>query len=342
MTTGIFIVSTPLHLIFSRDACDFFSITHADLLIIIKRETDRKQIKAMLEKQFWNNIVWIDGSSWIKNRFIALYELYISIFLRLHLDNYNYGFFADYGRTILANKDIGKIIWLGDGSKIIYQHSKAFNLSYNRYKKQVFVQKITSSLFGLKLLPEQEVIIFSPYTMKYCNNIIENPMTWLSQLYRELKDKKSYSNDVFFLGGYFCETHNRLLMSENDYLDVVKKILSYYKKKNCRLIYVPNRHESDSKLAKIDSLDGLSVRYFDFPIEYGFVVERIFPFYVSSFFSSALFHFKKLNLSIDVKAFYIDFSCYCCDYKAEADAIYEALGLEIGFENIINLGEINA
>ena len=113
------VVSTSLHVLYLAEFAHRHGITSLELVILLKRSTDRAQIEQVLDEIDCDAVHWVDATSRLANRFISVYEVFGVGDLKLARERYTFGVFADYGRSLLANVDCERYYWLGDGTKII-------------------------------------------------------------------------------------------------------------------------------------------------------------------------------------------------------------------------------
>lgn len=332
-TKAIAVASTPLHILYTIEMLYLYQVESAELIILLKRTSDKPQIEEILKEYHWVKIHWVDATKKIINKFISIYELYLTYKIHLLRNDYDYGIFSDYGRTIIANIRCRHYFWLGDGSKIIYETEPDFHSRVDNLKKIKILFKI---LTRKNLVLESPITIFSPLPLSSCKSE-KNNFSWLRSKYNSIEGLSNNDNTVYFFGTYFSERDGKPLMNDTDYLINFKKITRYYQTKNKSIIYIPHRHESEKKLDQIKALHNVSVRSIQYPAEFHFYHDKTTPTHIASFFSTCLFHFHALQLSTSITSFYIDFSIYNEAYKNKAEPIYTALKTTIGKNNIVEL-----
>lgn len=333
------IASTPLHLIYIIEFAIKYGVEKPDLIILLKRKTDQPQIENIIKEINWNSIRWLDATSKLANKFISLYELYATYIIKTSPNGYRYGVFADYGRSILANVPCRSIYWLGDGTKLLYEVSKAHDEKPNRHKIHRIATRITTTLLKKSISLAEEPTIFSPFEIPK-KNLVHNEFHWLKSKYSQLSNDRAsihYEKTVHFFGSYFSEVDGNSLMPDNIYINYIKRICLYYQHRKMSIIYVPHRHESASKLAEIEKLPNLNIRKFSYPAEYQFLKDKHPPRAVAAFCSTCLFNFHYIFKDIEIKSFYADFSAFNKEQSEKMETFYDHLKLLIGHKNVIDL-----
>jgi len=332
------VVSTSLHVLYLAEFAHRHGTASLELVILLKRSTDRAQIEQVLDEIDCDAVHWVDATSRFASRFISVYEVFGLGDLRLARSHYTFGVFADYGRSLLANVDCERYYWLGDGTKIIYETSRAGAASVNRHRLQSYADPVVRMLSRKRLLLQQEPQVFSPFSLGVPGQELNN-FDWLREHYGNANVGAGTSDAVYFFGSYFSERGGRVLMADADYLNYMQRVVEYYSERNLDLVYVPHRHEGSEKLARIGALPGTRVERFSYPAELEFCKRGERPVHVASFFSTCLIHFQLLGLSDTVTAFYLDFAHHDASYRPVAEEIYAAIRQTLGEGAVIDLDE---
>lgn len=333
------IANTPLHIIYIIEFLEKHNVSDTDLVVLIKKTSDKPQIVSIINEHNWRSVKWIFVRSWLANKFISIFELIYSVFHR-NSRQYDYGIFGDYGRTILANTICAKYYWLGDGTKLLYQFSDQYIQRNNRYRKQLSFDSLLKAVSRKSFTLPRTPILFSPFHLDRKDNEI-NHFEWLKRKYKAIKDNEHANLEslaqVFFFGSYFCEVDGEAMMNEDEYVSIIKRIALHYQLKNLAVIYVPHRHESSSKLKRIAQLPNIRIVIFEYPAEYQFIVNNKRPRHIAAFSSTCLFHFHYLKCTDSIASFYIDFSKYGSTQYDRQEIYYNYLRELIGNEHIINV-----
>ncbi|NND69864.1 MAG: hypothetical protein HKN19_19900 [Halioglobus sp.] len=336
------VVSTSLHLLYLAEFAHRYRIASLELVILLKRSTDRAQIEQVLDEIECAEVHWVDATGRCASRFISVYEVFGIGDLSLARSCYTYGVFADYGRSLLANVDCERYYWLGDGTKIIYETSAVGAASVNRHRLQSYADPVVRMLSRKRLLLKHEPQVFSPFALGVPGQELNN-FDWLREHYRSAGvgtgGAANMADVAYFFGSYFSERGGRVLMTDDDYLAYMQRVVDYYAARGLELVYVPHRHEGDEKLARIAALPGTRVERFTYPAELEFCKRKERPAHVSSFFSTCLIHFQLLGLSDSVTAFYIDFARHDAGYRPVAEEIYAVIRQTLGEDMVIDLDE---
>lgn len=332
--SAIGVVSTSLHLIYLAEMAHKYRVGCLEIIVLLKRETDRPQIEKMLLEVPHIAAHWLVRTGSVENRFIALTELFSLNSLELSREAYDFGVFADYGRSLLANIQCEDYIWLGDGTKLLYETSSDVRY-FNRYKRQKSAEPFVKLLLGKRLVLKKPPVIFTPFHLP--------SGVWESNTFEWLREKYDYAPQaadldiVYFFGSYFSERSGKPLMTDEVYLSYLQVIGQYYAQKTLRVVYVPHRHESADKLNAIASLPGYEIQRFDYPAEMAFFKRGRFPAHIASFFSTCLLHFSVLGVCRSITSFRADFGKSNPAYGSIADSIYAALVRELGEDSVVDL-----
>lgn len=335
--SAIAVASTPLHLLYLAEFVHQHKVDWLELLVLLKRPTDRPQLEQVLAELHCSEIHWVDATSRLANRYISVYELLTMGRLTLCRDHYDFGVFADYGRSILANLSCSRYYWLGDGTKIIYETSEAGTKSLSRHTLHRIADPVVRLLAaGRRMRLPEEPTLFTPFRLGLPNCEV-NKFEWLRSRYRQLEEAVVHPDRVYFFGSYFSERDDTPLMLDEDYLDHLEQVLRHFDSLGIAFVYVPHRHESAEKLERIAGLDNTTVEHFRYPAELEFYKRGELPVHIASFFSTCLFHFHAMGLSKSITSFYIDFEPHNSAYKPVADEFYKSLEKELGENKIVRL-----
>lgn len=333
--SAIGIVSTSLHLIYLAEFAHQQKLGSLEIVVLLKRPTDRPQIEQVLHEVEHTHVHWVILTKDIENRFISIFEVFAFKGVRLQRESYDFGVYADYGRSMLANLNCQEYYWLGDGTKLIYETSASGRASLSRFKLHKFFDPITRALIGKRIYLPKEPHIFSPFKLDVAGQEV-NSFKWLRSKY-DFEPSAVDRSSVYFFGSYFSERTGEPLMLDSHYLDYMRAIASLYQAKNIDLVYVPHRHESSGKLDLINQIPGCRVERFQYPAEMAFYKRREYPVHIASFFSTCLFHFEMMDICDSVTSFYIDFSRHNLSYAPVAAEIYQALETVLGQERVVRL-----
>lgn len=335
-THALAVVSTSLHVLYLAEFAHRHATSSLELVVLLKRNTDRAQIEQVLAEIDCDTVHWVDATGRLANRFISVYEVFGLGDLKLAREHYKFGVFADYGRSLLANVDCEGYYWLGDGTKIIYETSAAGAASISRLRLQSYADPVVRMFSRRRLVLKEEPRVFSPFSLGVPGQELNN-FDWLRQQYRAAGMGNGAADEVYFFGSYFSERGGRVLMADEDYLGYMQQVADYFGDCGLALVYVPHRHEGEQKLASIGALPNVRVERFTYPAELEFCKRGLRPAHVASFFSTCLIHFKLLGLSDSVTAFYLDFALHDAGYRPVAQEIYAAIRRTLGDDAVINL-----
>lgn len=335
------IASTPLHILYIIEFASKYCVENLDLIILVKRKTDEPQIDKIIKEIKWHSVQWIDATGKFANNFIAFYELLVSYELNTAPNGYNFGIFADYGRSILANIQCQSVFWLGDGTKLLYEVSETHESKPNRYTLHRIANSLSKLLLNQRLSLNLEPTIFSPFDISQ-KKLIHNDFSWIRNKYSELSncDITARNEIVYFFGSYFSEVESGSLMPDETYITYMEQISTYYKQRQISVIYIPHRHESSIKLAQISNIPNIQITKFEYPSEYQFLIDQRLPSRIAAFCSTCIFNFYYIFKSIEIKSFYTDFSKFNSKQSDRMEIFYDHIKTLIGSENVIDLNTL--
>jgi len=288
---NILFVESPIQLVNAFEAKSFFKMNSYTYYIRLSGvENNDIQLIKLIKILNLSNVKLIYLNAYNKKIIDYLKLFYYKYFYRLSsnkrvfIGNYDSGFFT----LVLKKLKKEQVVLLDDGAKTIDTYSKF----KNNFHYDLF------TIYDLEALSNQKI-----YKNKYV------------QLEKKLSKLSKNKNEILFLGSKLSEIE---IISENYYLEIMKKIAYYYK--NNKVIYIAHREESQSKLDKITLIKNISVVQLDYPIELYGIYSNNIPYKVSSFYSTAIYTIKNIY-NIEAESFIFDYSK--SEYKKSIDNVYE-------------------
>ncbi|WP_456460273.1 hypothetical protein [Reichenbachiella sp.] len=339
---NIFIIESPLQLINAIEAREHFKSENIKNTLIVFEGVSSKnldQIKSLVVIQEWDLFFTINKTNnrWNYSRPIRLLNSIIK-----KSPEVNCIFIGEY-RSILmrhvANYARPKNIFLlDDGNFSLYIQKRLLDgiKEYNRYN---LIRKAYDRMLKIR---DQDILSINFFSVYEHNISSENRHRFIPNRYSFLKSKirkKNKSNEVYMLGSITPEMN---IFSLGYYMSTLKGAISFYKKRNLNVIYVPHRRENQDKLLKIKNDFKIEVRNYDLPIEQVLIFEEILPSKVSCFFSSALDNcYFLFGESIQIDSFQIDHNEILIEqYKERIKLNYEVYATyNPNIFNIINIIE---
>lgn len=270
---AIVFIESPLQLLNSLEALDFFSIRKAKVLLRLNsNKNNNLQIKKILYlfKDHDVTIIKISSEQKTINDYLKSLKICLSFicfsFLgyKCIIGNYESKIFNLFKKYIKKKN----IILLDDGTKTIAIQSK-------------FTEKYFYSLFTCFELKE-----------KKNQTIFKNDYKLIKNLKTNIKTESIALS--CFLGSPLSEKN---IMGEQEYIKILERYLEKFKL-NHKLIYLPHRFENEIKLKRISDL-GYTIMRTKYPVELLPIVKNLNIKHVTSFYSTALILMPKIY---DVRA----------------------------------------
>jgi len=275
---NLFIIRSPLQLINSLEAIEYFNLKN-NILVIIYNNTNNTntQMDNLISMYEWKEIIRVNE----KQKRSKYFE-YIAFVKKLKNTKYNYLFFSNLGsihKLLLANIKREKTIYLDDGVETITRYKKVFvpnKLNQLKFRQLRFL------LAGLKVHIKDNIDLFTYFDLEPFRNskIIKNTLLNFQKKY--LIDTQ-VDNNIYFLGQPLVKTN---LLKEEDYFLYLDYVLSLYDDK---IIYIPHRTEIISDRLNSYVSSKFEIRDINMPIELYFLEQKIYPNHIISFMTTALF-----------------------------------------------------
>ncbi len=280
---NLFIIRSPLQLINSLEAIEYFKLKN-NILVLIYNNTDNTNIQMdkMANYYSWKKIITVNKEQ-KKSKMLD----YVKLIKKLKITSYNYVFFSNFGsvqRIILANLKIKNLFFVDDGVETINRYEEIFvKNKINKFR----VKLARFWLFGLKTKIKNTINLFTYFDLKPFrgSKVIQNNLEHFQKKYLKESLKDNY---VYLLGQPLVSTN---LLSVKDYFLYIDKILSSV---NEKIIYIPHRTEVISERLKLYESELFEIKNLNMPVEMYFLENKIYPLHVVSFMTTAFFTLKKL------------------------------------------------
>ena len=227
MLKNLFIVRSPLQIINSLEAIEYFDLDN-NILIIIYNNTDNTnyQMKKLSKLYEWKRIIELNEEK-KKSKILEYYKL----IKELKKASYNYVFFSNFGsvqRIILSNLKIKNLFFLDDGVETL-----------NRYKDVFVENKINKFrlklarfwLFGLKTKIKNPINLFTYFDLQPFRDskVIKNNLDFFQKKYL---NHTNHTDEIYLLGQPLVSTN---LLKENDYFFYLDEVIQ---QSSCKIIYI--------------------------------------------------------------------------------------------------------
>ena len=313
---NIFLAKSPLQLINALEARHYFKLEDRDCILIIMG--DSKSYPQMMElarsQNEWNNIILLNRVSLMFFDPWRLESINYEDSDKLRKTVFRSAFYNIWRLNRLA-RSVGDVenVFMGCNNSIYMRHfvnsfkhantillddgTGTIDIARKRRvagKRRAGVDsevpvklykkiKINLKRFLLRLKDYQpdKVCFFTVYDIDVYgeDTLIENNFKYL----RGKSLNSDVLDEVYFVGSPLSETG---VMSEDDYIDHLIKVKDYFK--GSKLVYIVHRRESKKKLGIIRENLGITVKMFDYPLEYQIAVIGSKPKVLAAFVTSVL------------------------------------------------------
>jgi len=304
---SVFLVKTPLQLLNALEARYHFNIPKQDsVLIIMGDRKSQPQILALAKAMHeWGSVIVLNQMNlffgdplkcenipWYKDLFSS--DIFNKSFLnvqRLNRMNERLGkvdyIFIGHARYIYMTHFMNvmphnKTVLLDDGNATLQLAIERKQGITSNIKVKKKIKLAAKRLFqGVRDEAGENLIFFTMYNISVANNdqLVRNNF---KKIKSDISDH-GLTDNIYFVGSPISESN---FVSEQTYLDQLKKVKEYYCGKN--LIYIAHRREYPEKLKKISQALQINTILFEYPIEYQLAIVGPRPKVLASFFSSAI------------------------------------------------------
>jgi len=346
---NLFVVESPLQLLSAIEANNYFK--HQENILIIKYSSYRThkqnndQMSLLKNYINWNKVYEIGSSFSTKQSNLKL--LYFIKKIKKTYTSINKIFIGEYRSWVereYFNVLNPKQCFILDDGNITIELQNSF-IPYAKYYYfgsnylKIFIDRLqhkifTFLLFGLNKT-RKDINIFTCFNVEAYSQdqvIIKHSFEYLKV---ENKQKEILQNTVYFFGGNLSELG---LISQEQELNLFKKILKYFSNKNIKMVYLPHRRESSQKLNYIRDILDIPLRYSTYPAEIEFAMMKELPQYLASFMSTALHTVSNIVDFEEVIAFQIPYTIINKVYLDDIVLTYEEYKKTM---KVINLNELN-
>jgi hypothetical protein len=272
---NLYIARTPLQLMNATEARNRFHSSDTNILFCIYRKDIDKKLMLNIIDHKWQEIKWFKLNIFSRN----FYQVLLFTYLKKHafVNNIYIGLYGNIISHIINTISYEEIIIYDDGNEII-KIAQAIN--DKNLKKSKFIHKIIGKKTDNKFLYKAK--FFSLYDLsQFGVNYIHNDYR---EFKKEIQNIKSSKHKIYFIGSNLIPNY----LTKEKFIMYMKKIIEYYK--DYDFIYILHRYENKSLF---DELGIKSVK-FENIIEFEFLTQKVIPYKIISFRSTALDTLKTL------------------------------------------------
>ena len=331
--TNLFVVESPFQLLSAIEAKEHFASEPSFLILKYASErthaNSNAQLRALKDNSQWDTIIEIKPIVSTRESNIHLLLLLRNIKKqKYHFKRIFIGEYRQWSHRLFFDiLNPQECFILDDGSIILELQSKYlptgeyYTLSKG-YKRivEVLLQKIISGLFGLHTRnSRRDIHLFTCFDLvphSDWQQVIKHSFSY----FKILGEKKDIlDSTIYFFGGNFSDLG---LLKQDVEFELLKKVFDYYKIQNKKLVYLPHRRESQSKVEQIRNHIGIEILYFSKPAEIEFILMDHLPSGVASFCSTALYTVSRIYKFQSVEAFYIPMDQVPSEFKQDIISVY--------------------
>jgi len=291
---NLFIVRSPLQIINSLEAIEFFNLKK-NILVIIYNDTDNTNIQMdnLIALYKWKKIIRVN-----EKKKKSKYFEYISFTYQLKKETYNYLFFSNLGsihKLLLANIKRNHTYYIDDGVETITRYN---NIFLPNKLNEIKFRQLRFLFAGLKISIKDDIHFFTYFDLKefITSKIIQNNLTHFQKKYLSTTKEDS---SLYLLGQPLV---SKKFLSKDDYFLYLDLIVKLFDKK---IIYIPHRSEIISERLQSYVSDRFEIKNINMPIELYFLEKKIYPSTIVSFMTTAFFTLQKLYNKTNFSYVYI-------------------------------------
>jgi hypothetical protein len=332
--TNVFVIETPLQLLNAIEAQEVLRLADCHLVILLSEDLPNRVFELLAQKEDWSSIQTFVIRSrrrpW-NSRLLAfrlaliVREYYLSFLQSLQRRRYEkliraFGkvevlalgnYLAHYMRHFANTAAPSALYLLDDGTDTLRinearKRGPETRVASSVSKFRVFRNKIRNRYIDWNDNEAESITFFTSYDIEVKNGdgLIKNEYRRLRSLTRSVVP----ANEVFFLGQPLVEDG---YIQRGTYTNLLSKIQGCLGPKG--FVYIPHRRESSENVESLRKDLELSIRRFEWPIEYQIFAKGDVPHVVASFFCSALDNCRLMcDSSLQIKSFYLSPECLLC------------------------------
>lgn len=295
---ALFLISSPLQLLFSQNAIKKFSIDESTY-IFFKDSSDRYKQMENIALRYGLHYRYENGS-------VSLKEQLLGIF-RKHSSKYNYLFIGNFFQSLELVylpylKSNGKVVYLDDGNNSI----AVLNGSYDNKKVKIKRRLINFLYWSRNYSMNNFFTIYGDIPSKEFN-VIQNVI--------EQNTNQSLRKEIYIVGTNIPLYCRVLGISTEDFVIRTEKFITDLKE-NCseQIIYIPHGRDTSGIAPEICKKMGVIYLPLELNIEATMIINEILPTAIYGFGSTALYTLKHIYPKLPIYNVFYD-SGSGCNYK---------------------------
>ncbi|HHH19370.1 MAG TPA: hypothetical protein ENK86_02490 [Campylobacterales bacterium] len=295
---NLFIVRTPLQLLNALEAKHHFNTQNNILIVIYSvNQTDKAQMDKILNEADWDEIIKLNQGA--KKSIFWEYIQTVKELKKESIDKMFLVFFRGVQKLFMSNINAQEIYLIDDGvASLTIQKNLPILIKEKKWLKELRYQLVGLRTDIAKLPNFFTAYDLTPYPDQ---KIVKNSYKYLvsSFLSQTTEDKQH----VYLLGQTLIKPN---IVTQDYYLEILKAIKNHFNHQT--VIYIPHR---DEQLEDLEAIRVLEDQHFIVEtskgaIETEFLENGIYPHYIVSFFTSALFNLEKIFPKSEIYAVKID------------------------------------
>ncbi len=296
---NLFIVRTPMQLVSALEAMHHFQTRNNTLVMLHNRKKNNpKQMQKVIDIFDLHNVfdeIMEVGSSQSQSKFFRSLAL-ITTLKHHHYDKFFLGLYDSMGKLFLANLSYEQSYLIDDGTATIVAHRRIIERMHHR---SVGLKELRALFFGLHVHSDIPLHFFTLFQLQQHKNetIITHRFDYLKRLFPQQCER---SGAIYLLGQNITDVP---IISKEKYLCYIQQILEKYP--HHEVIYIPHRSETLHPELYALQQGNLTIVPTTMPVELYFLINRIYPAHVISFFTSALYTLNILFEKSTIESFHI-------------------------------------
>lgn len=308
---NLFIINSPLQFLNAQEAIYQFKLKNVVFVMIYNRnEKNIMQLEEQIKKI--NNCEVIRFYPSKGNRFLG----YINLIKQLKKYQYDKIFTGELEdsnfRILIANLEKEKLYLLDEGTSTVIDYETI--IKQNKLNKYSY-KELRYLLVGFKIKLKDTISFFTYFDLAPLQDgeVVRNKLEYMKKDFKQ--NYIDYSNILFFIG------QPRFIFAEKDEFKIIlKNVIQKYKDK--KILYIPHRGELNinDEIKNID--ENIEILELNQPIEQYFLQNGIYPKYIISCLSTALFTTKMLFEDCSVEYIQIKKPNMNLSYMKNSSIIY--------------------
>nr|WP_297456509.1 polysialyltransferase family glycosyltransferase [uncultured Halomonas sp.] len=331
MRLNLFVIESPLQAISAYEARQKLCVEDESVILIRlwggRRKENDNQIKKVVDYFKWKNVIYFNTCA--KNFFGMHMKIIKNIasvsgkfkgkINSIYLGDFN----SDWMHYLKCSVRPDDVFLLDDGTNTIFAYNDHIskNVYWPKKERSLARQWLHNFLyfpFYNKKHAEKRITIFSSFDL--CDSdpfVIKNTY---EELKKKMNEKFFMENEVYYFGAKYSESG---IMSRQDELSFIARVIDYYKNIGNKFIYIPHRDEEQDKLAAIEQLGDVLIKKLSMPAELYLMTNEEVPANIGGAYTSVLLNLKVMFSSFSLLSFRIPYSIVDEKHLGPVIQVYE-------------------